>query len=262
MIRLLRKIRQNLLSKSNYGQYILYATGEIVLVIIGILLALQIDNWNDLRKERILENQYLSSIKKELEYNIQEAYSQIAFSEFQQKNGELILRALADTSSINSQELAIAIEHVGWHHKLNFIRDVWDELYATGNIEILTDPDLKYRLSMLYARLESSRKFEEQEWMNYNLGIRRITGEILPPAVRLEIGAHLSPWEYNGRLEIQILSTDAMLARLKNVEGLNGYLSDIIMARKASQTFLNLVVEEMGNIENKLEDKIGQDPLP
>lgn len=262
MNRLLRKIRQNLLSESNYGLYILYASGEIVLVIIGILLALQIDNWNDLRKERILENQYLSSIKKELEYNIQEANSQSSFSEFQQKNGELILRALADISGINNEELAVAIEHIGWHHKLNFIRDVWDELYATGNIEILKDPDLKYSLSMLYARLESSRKFEELEWMNYNLGIRRISGEILPPAVRMEIGAHLSPWEYNGGLEIQIPGTDAMLAGLKNLEGFNGYLIDIIMARKTSQWLLNLVIEERVDLVNKLEDEIGQDPLP
>jgi hypothetical protein len=51
MIRLFRKIRNKLLSGSNYGIYILYAAGEIVLVMIGILLALQADNGNLNRKE-------------------------------------------------------------------------------------------------------------------------------------------------------------------------------------------------------------------
>ena len=44
MIRLFRKVRQKLLSENSYGMYILYATGEIVLVMIGILLALQVDS--------------------------------------------------------------------------------------------------------------------------------------------------------------------------------------------------------------------------
>jgi hypothetical protein len=52
MIRLFRKIRHRLLSESNYGMYILYASGEVILVMIGILLALQVDNWNEERLEK------------------------------------------------------------------------------------------------------------------------------------------------------------------------------------------------------------------
>ena len=234
--------------------YILYASGEIVLVMVGILIALQIDNRNDFRKERILENKYLLSIKRELEDNIQEALSQSSFSEFQQNNGELILLALADTTRIITEDLAVAIEHIGWHRKLNYIRDVWDELYATGNIEIITNLDLKNDLLVLYRNLELSLKHEELEWINYNLGIRRIVGGILPPAVRLDIAAHLSPSEYLGGIEMQIPTLDVMLARLKNLEELNGYLSDIIMARMISQIFLSMQVKEMKEIIEKLED--------
>jgi len=57
MIRLFRKIRQQLLAEKSYGIYILYASGEIILVVVGILLALQIDNWSDIRKQ---EDQNLS----------------------------------------------------------------------------------------------------------------------------------------------------------------------------------------------------------
>jgi len=49
MIKYFRKIRQNLLSEGKTGKYLKYAIGEIVLVVIGILIALQINNWNSQR---------------------------------------------------------------------------------------------------------------------------------------------------------------------------------------------------------------------
>jgi len=46
MIKFFRKIRQQLLTENKFSKYLLYAIGEIVLVVIGILIALQINNWN------------------------------------------------------------------------------------------------------------------------------------------------------------------------------------------------------------------------
>lgn len=47
MIKFFRKIRQKLLSENKFSNYLLYAVGEIILVVIGILIALEINNWND-----------------------------------------------------------------------------------------------------------------------------------------------------------------------------------------------------------------------
>ena len=52
MIKFFRKIRQNLLSVGKSGKYFKYAVGEIVLVVIGILIALQVNNWNEKRKAK------------------------------------------------------------------------------------------------------------------------------------------------------------------------------------------------------------------
>jgi hypothetical protein len=78
MIKFFRKIRQNLLmdlpadkagNKTRkpawpVGRYFKYAIGEIVLVVIGILLALSINNWNEDRKDKILEQNYLLKFMK------------------------------------------------------------------------------------------------------------------------------------------------------------------------------------------------------
>jgi len=66
MIKFYRKIRQNLLSEGKTGKYIKYAIGEIVLVVIGILIALSINNWNDHQKAVANSKVFLSEIAKDL----------------------------------------------------------------------------------------------------------------------------------------------------------------------------------------------------
>jgi hypothetical protein len=55
MIKFFRKIRQRLLSENKFSKYLIYAIGEIILDVIGILIALSINNWNENRKIKNLE---------------------------------------------------------------------------------------------------------------------------------------------------------------------------------------------------------------
>lgn len=66
MIKLFRKIRQAILAENKISKYLIYAIGEIILVVIGILIALQINNWNEQRKTVQLAKNYLTDIKKDL----------------------------------------------------------------------------------------------------------------------------------------------------------------------------------------------------
>ncbi len=62
MIKFFRNIRQNLLNEGKTSKYLKYALGEIILVVIGILIALQINNWNEGRKENIKQRSVLSNL--------------------------------------------------------------------------------------------------------------------------------------------------------------------------------------------------------
>ncbi len=63
MIKFFRHIRKSLIEKNQMGKYFKYALGEILLVVIGILIALQINNWNEQQKKNQLKNEYKRSLK-------------------------------------------------------------------------------------------------------------------------------------------------------------------------------------------------------
>ncbi len=66
MIKFFRKIRQNLIMENKTSKYFKYAIGEIILVVIGILIALQINNWNENKKANITETYVLKEVLSNL----------------------------------------------------------------------------------------------------------------------------------------------------------------------------------------------------
>ena len=72
MIKIFRKIRQNLIMENKTSKYFKYAIGEIILVVIGILIALQINNWNEGKKAKEKEHQVLTEIISDLDFTLQD----------------------------------------------------------------------------------------------------------------------------------------------------------------------------------------------
>ncbi len=70
MIKFFRHIRKSLLMENKTGKYFKYAIGEIILVVIGILIALSINNWNENRKDRIKETAILKELNKDFNNNL------------------------------------------------------------------------------------------------------------------------------------------------------------------------------------------------
>ncbi len=72
MIKFFRKIRQKLLSENKFTKYLMYAFGEILLVMVGILLAFQVNQWNESRKEQKLETDLLSEMRESLKEDLRQ----------------------------------------------------------------------------------------------------------------------------------------------------------------------------------------------
>ncbi|MCJ7468292.1 MAG: DUF6090 family protein [Maribacter sp.] len=108
MIKFFRKIRQQLLTQnkvtkpalssgrpaSSAGKYLLYALGEIILVVIGILIALQINTWNEWRKDREKEKILLQDLAENLDLNIKSLQYDIEFLQELNHSSKIVLDAL------------------------------------------------------------------------------------------------------------------------------------------------------------------------
>lgn len=98
MIKFFRKIRQNLLSEGKTRKYFKYAFGEIVLVVIGILIALQINNWNEQRKSNIKTTVFLNSLKNDLKNDFSQIDSICRFRMQREKFFELLTQEIESYS--------------------------------------------------------------------------------------------------------------------------------------------------------------------
>src|SRR5210317_1076892 len=81
MIKFFRHIRKTLLMENKTSKYIKYAIGEIVLVVIGILIALQINNWNEQKKQDRLEKEYYCRLLEDTQQDLEQVNQFIKASE-------------------------------------------------------------------------------------------------------------------------------------------------------------------------------------
>jgi hypothetical protein len=92
MIKFFRKIRQRLLTENKFSKYLIYAIGEIILVVIGILIALQINSWNDHRVRKSEISSIYLSIKEELENDVMLLDKYLPIFNWKNANLEKIVR--------------------------------------------------------------------------------------------------------------------------------------------------------------------------
>ncbi|WP_051947452.1 DUF6090 family protein [Muricauda sp. MAR_2010_75] len=142
MIKFFRKIRQKLLSENKFSKYLLYAVGEIVLVVIGILIALQINNANERSKSSDMVDLYKKNIISELQADIEEINRLDSLIKARKKSiqdyvdyyeqDELDIELLHD--KINSAQLTLS----DFNTKTYTVQD----LFTTGNLKLFS-PALK-----------------------------------------------------------------------------------------------------------------------
>ena len=142
MIKLFRNIRKQLLNENKTTKYLKYAIGEIVLVVIGILIALQINNWNEARKT---ENKIKNSLEALISDLIQDTLliTQIRPFILEQYNFNESLRARVASQNATVDTL-IHIMHYefnpNWKDQIIYNINTYNSLNQTGLIENLSDP--------------------------------------------------------------------------------------------------------------------------
>ena len=146
MINFFRKIRQKLLAENKVSKYLIYAIGEIVLVVIGILIALSINNWNEERKRKSLIRTYIASLQADLRNDIELLTPEISYIEFDWKKNKSYSSRLSSSNATNDTLIKIARYEFfpsmgGFQNELNL--NTYNTLLSTGDINLLESGLLK-----------------------------------------------------------------------------------------------------------------------
>ncbi|MBO0341343.1 MAG: DUF6090 family protein [Allomuricauda sp.] len=130
MFKFFRTIRQRLLSENKFSKYLIYAIGEIILVVIGILIALRINNWNENQKLLQEEKATLASLKLEFQKNLTQLEVDIQAVEAFISAGNKILEHTGPDYEFGT------LQHVDSLISVTPRMAVWDpSLYTLNNIK-------------------------------------------------------------------------------------------------------------------------------
>ena len=149
MLKFFRKIRQNLIFKGNTVNYLKYAIGEIILVVIGILIALQINNWNESRKLVVEEKQYYKNIKRQLNEDADFINNNIEFNQYYYNQYDYATQQLLNNDRSHLDSLAIIalnlLEYSDFHQESN----IYAALVNSGEIKLINNQDIVEGLQKL-----------------------------------------------------------------------------------------------------------------
>ena len=163
MIKFFRKIRQNLLSEGKTGKYLKYAIGEIVLVVIGILIALSINNWNESKKERLQEQELLAQLQSEFKSNLEQLDQKISMRKMMISSSIKLLDYIDNKETRNNDSI---IKHIGQIALAPTFDPIVNDIISSGRIQLLQNGNLKEKLSRWTSEIIQVTE-EEQVWLNH-----------------------------------------------------------------------------------------------
>ena len=180
MLRFFRQIRQRLLTDNKISKYLLYAVGEILLVVIGILIALQIDNWNEERKNKLKEENYLLQLKDEFEANLMQTKGNLATFNKYQSLTELVLKVYSMDTIVDHRHLAMAVELASYGTPPVITDNVWQDLVSSGNSDLISNTKLRSSISKYFGMVEMQRNSHKDHWVDDQNATHDLTSSILP----------------------------------------------------------------------------------
>ena len=170
MLRIFRNIRQKLAAENKVMAYLRYAIGEILLVVIGILIALQVNNWNENRKEHLIEIKYLKNLKHDLQSDSTDLvyYKNIRVGQANAARELIELAKTKNVSDVFKLDSLYTTVALWWEFVPN--NNTFEELRSSGNLKLLRNDSIKNLLLDLNKENEdlvSSRNHMRREYENY-----------------------------------------------------------------------------------------------
>jgi hypothetical protein len=243
MISFFRKIRQKLISQNRVTQYLAYAVGEILLVVIGILIALQVNSWNENRKNQIESVIILKNLKSELKEDFSFLNYTLGRLESRKAAADYLYSLITNETksvSLDSIEIVEALMRTGYIHKFVPSFAVYNEIQSSGKLNLIQSDSIKKYLASYKSKVEENIRIEgpyeitlkdfEKEAVNYLSEIplsnkkfteryKLVNFELPEISKDKEFLASLKHISYITEIEL-VLKREFLFTVLKDLEGL------------------------------------------
>jgi hypothetical protein len=149
MIKFFRHIRQRMIKENKFSKYLLYAIGEIVLVVIGIFLALQLNNWNTNQQRSDQELALLAEMRQNLERDLDDCRGNIASQKRWQRAQEIVLNHLEQRTPFHDS-LRYHYGNIMGATQLTANSSAYDKLRSIG-FNLIWNDSLRRAITALYS---------------------------------------------------------------------------------------------------------------
>jgi|TARA_B110000967_G_C18780152_1_gene507809 hypothetical protein len=160
-----RPLREN---STNSYSYFKYATGEIILVAVGILIALQVNNWNESRIEEKAMNDYFQKIASNVQEDVKESKRLLKFRQEHIAVCNDVSKALIENDFSDQLKIQKAIFEMIIEVQLNYNKDAFESLKNSGYLRYLDNKELEESLYDYYNQINQIEMFEidQRDWAN------------------------------------------------------------------------------------------------
>jgi hypothetical protein len=256
MFAYLRHLRRKLIQSNSFLKYFLYGLGELLLIVLGILLALYVDNWNDHRLEKKRERFYLTELRAEFEASRVKLENLIEANRQTYRKASEIANVMArGGKGLGELEFSGLLFHsFSDEMTYNPNNSVLQELLNSGRLEYLSDPSLRGHLTTWSSRLDQIRQQEQN--------LRDQRGQVME--LTLQEGGSIRGILENtgiltGEMELQASETTASnldLLQSQNLE--NHLLIFILTARLTEQNHYLPLHTEIVTILELIDSSLGK----
>ena len=238
MIRFFRNVRQQFLSQGKTGKYLKYAVGEILLVMIGILLALQVNYWNEQRKQEMVELAVLKELKNDLEFSNSELDSINHYNLEYLKDYKLI-KQFIDENRPYHEVLDTAFSSLDvWEDP--FLPTMAYESLKSKGIDLIKNDSLKREIVYVYDFAINGRVVNTKDWeWSFN---QNTTQKFMVGNIRRDI--------------VEDLARPNDFEKLKKDEEFRNFLNILILIRESNIDVNNEVKESISKLIDQIEQEL------
>ena len=257
MIKFFRKIRQKMLIENKFSKYLIYAIGEIILVVIGILIALAINNSNEKSKLEAQELVYLESLKNDLSISIVELDKYIETRENRIISAKIILEHFDGKPIEDLEAFNLDIANIYSWRKYFQNNNTYQELINSGNFTLISNNSVKntlLNLETLYKKLkdEESHFRYDSEVLLYEPSYEMVDHHLVVENYKY----HLSNGQIGSKIPFKREQFEAMLSDLKQKNGFAMAILEFEIMnqlfeemKQMSKALIQLIDNEIGNSE-------------